>query len=549
MFDGRLWLRAGKQSIVWGKTELFRTTDQFNPQTLALSSLPSLEESRIALWSVRATWSFYDVGPLEDVRLEVAANLDDFEPIDLGRCGVPYTVWLVCGKTFGLWGHGFAGAGIAGRESAGRLVGRRRRASRSARASSSAGTASRSRSPTSGATRTSSRSTTSTEYERKVDPFTGRPLDVDGNPLVPGTPEAADLRRYPGNRQLFDVVCSATVGIAAGVFPTLGDRCLVDLVNSQEQVLLGFVTPAQRAHRGDRRQRLGHHRHQRRSAPGGAPPLRELNRDPADGVSGSPFGPRQGLGAFLTDQQEALFGCGPFYGTDCDIEGIDLFNAEASVLLQSFPQFEPGGPVATRYVPGQGTVVLPGARGPTEAGYSPYVDGCVGPGPVGCNAGDPGRTGPSASLLTNPLTGAAFRTELAAASYNFMMLLAGLGAEHRQRSRVRADAIRSAARSCAACSASPAPGAPRCARAATATSAAATSSGRAAPRSSSATRSATCSASRPTSRTTRRAPTGASKPPGSTGSPSASPASSAAGTASTPTTSRSRWIARPSSSS
>ena len=45
MFDSRLWLRVGKQSIVWGKTELFRTTDQFNPQDLALATLPSLEES------------------------------------------------------------------------------------------------------------------------------------------------------------------------------------------------------------------------------------------------------------------------------------------------------------------------------------------------------------------------------------------------------------------------------------------------------------------------------------------------------------------------
>ena len=67
-FDSRLWIRAGKQNIVWGKTELFRTTDQFNPVDLALASLPSLEESRIALWSVRGVWSFYDVGPLEDVR-------------------------------------------------------------------------------------------------------------------------------------------------------------------------------------------------------------------------------------------------------------------------------------------------------------------------------------------------------------------------------------------------------------------------------------------------------------------------------------------------
>ena len=39
-------MRLGLQNIVWGKTEVFRTTDQFNPQDLALSSLPTLEESR-----------------------------------------------------------------------------------------------------------------------------------------------------------------------------------------------------------------------------------------------------------------------------------------------------------------------------------------------------------------------------------------------------------------------------------------------------------------------------------------------------------------------
>ena len=42
---------------------------------------------------------------------------------------------------------------------------------------------------------------------------------------------------------------------------------------------------------------------------------------------------------FLTDEQEALLGCGPFYGTNCDIEGVDLMNTEASALMQSFPGF------------------------------------------------------------------------------------------------------------------------------------------------------------------------------------------------------------------
>ena len=53
LFESRLWARLGLQTTVWGKTELFRAQDQFNPQDLALSSLPSLEESRIALWGGR----------------------------------------------------------------------------------------------------------------------------------------------------------------------------------------------------------------------------------------------------------------------------------------------------------------------------------------------------------------------------------------------------------------------------------------------------------------------------------------------------------------
>ena len=113
-FDSRLWIRAGKQNVVWGKTELFRTTDQFNPVDLALASLPSLEESRIALWSVRGVWSFYDIGPLEDVRLEVAVNLDDIEPVDIGQCGEPFTALVACNKRTALWAHGVTGYALAG---------------------------------------------------------------------------------------------------------------------------------------------------------------------------------------------------------------------------------------------------------------------------------------------------------------------------------------------------------------------------------------------------------------------------------------------------
>ena len=114
LLDSRLWLRLGLQNIVWGKTELFRTTDQFNPQDLALASLPSLEESRIALWSARAVYSLYDVGPLEDVRVEFAANLDQFQNADIGACGEPFTPDLVCSLTTGLFAHGLLGLGVIG---------------------------------------------------------------------------------------------------------------------------------------------------------------------------------------------------------------------------------------------------------------------------------------------------------------------------------------------------------------------------------------------------------------------------------------------------
>jgi hypothetical protein len=433
MLGGRLWLRVGKQAIVWGKTELFRTTDQFNPQTLALSSLPSLEESRIALWSARATYSFYGVGPLEDVRLEVAANLDDFEPLEFGRCGQPYTIWLVCGKTFGLWSHGFAGIGLAGErhpesfwesqqglEFGARLEFRWDRFSFQVSDFWGYDDA-----PTVDSFH---------EYGRNVDIGTGRPLDVNGDPLLPTDSADAVLRLHPSNRQIFDVICSSTVGVATDALggddapEEIKEACLVDIVNGQFTLPAFPISPANAlsvALTGNASGRFvvgvlttGE---LQPIAPGS---LVELNKDPADGTGGGLFG-NQGLGAYLTNEQEALFGCGPFYGTGCDDDGIDLFNAEASVLLQAFPQFEVGGPVATRFVNGQ-LSTIPGARGPSDPLYSPLVDGCtsVTDSPLCASS----NNGTGADLLVDPKTGQRFRNELGAASYNFMILLAALGA-------------------------------------------------------------------------------------------------------------------------
>ncbi|HTY17746.1 MAG TPA: hypothetical protein VMH82_08460 [Myxococcota bacterium] len=428
MLDGRLWMRIGKQDIVWGKTELFRTTDQFDPQDLALSSLPSLEESRIALWSMRAVYSFYDVGPLEDVRLEFAANFDRFYPNDLGKCGEPYTIWLVCGKAFGLWGHGVSGVGIAGERRPPAGYQSIKGVEPGARVEFRYGRFSFQISDFWGYDDNPTIDYFNT-YSRNVDVNTGQPLDVNGHPLDPSAPGSV-LKLHPGNRQFFDLVCSVTVGIAAATIPALADDCLVDVPNDNTHDI-GFqgFAPAQALG-----QILGGSGFGAQIAYfiatgkfGGKLPLVQLNHDPDDGPGAGAF-PTTSLSSYLTTQQMALLGCGPFYGSNsnCDTDGIDLFNAEASVLLQSFPQFDPHGAIATRPVNGK-PVTLPGARGPGMQRYTPLQDGCVGPGPFGCNAGDDGRP-TSARQLTNPLTGQVFANELAAVSYNFLELVAALGA-------------------------------------------------------------------------------------------------------------------------
>jgi len=521
--QGRLWMRLGKQTIVWGKTELFRNTDQFNPQDLALASLPGLEESRIALWAARGTWSFYNVGKLEDVRLELALNFDDFEPADLGRCGEPFAFDLVCNLTFGYFAHGLVGAGLIGPdrppnpwddaeglEGGARLEWRYRRFS--FQLSNFYGFDD---------FPYPERAWT---YARNVDPFTGMPrrgtangpcttgdsrlekaclgrgdatilLDETGNPLrardwnrdgipddinndgVPDilhrfdpnpllrnsykngdvipTPEFERdvIANHHANQSLFAVTNAATVGAAgpdvdpalAGVGSFNGKEGPAPLISTVAQGASGLLAASSAAYNS--------------AANNGFIPavptlhLVGLHQQPgdiggplSDGGSGPFAVQNQALGQYLTPQQEALLGCGPFWAIDCDDDGIDLLNAEGSVLVQSWPGFDGtrgsvdgwrvdeglqpgtidfatqigGGPVATRWVDGR-LVHLPGSRGVVDEWgrpdpfYDPSVDGC---------SIDDGHPLCAGANILHPLTGTPFRSELAAVSWNLMMVIA-----------------------------------------------------------------------------------------------------------------------------
>lgn len=73
----------------------------------------------------------------------------------------------------------------------------------------------------------------------------------------------------------------------------------------------------------------------------------------------------------LTPEQEALIGCGPYWGTDCRRHGIDLYNVEATALQQSG--------ILARQIAGTSAIVLPGARSPYPSWPE---DGTVLPGPT-----------------------------------------------------------------------------------------------------------------------------------------------------------------------
>jgi hypothetical protein len=481
-FDSRLWVRAGKQNIVWGKTELFRTTDQFNPADLALATLPDLEEARIPLWSIRGVYSFYSLGPLEDVRLELAANLDDFEPSDIGRCGEPFTVFAACNKTTGLFFHGVTGFGVAGEHRPPNPWSNASGVEYGARLEFRYGRFSFQISDFFGyedlpyADRLS-------DYSRNVDPFSGRPRRAGASsPCTTGrepaclglapasgiTPDGTALNLSPENRQavldatpvnlqLFTMICSTSIGFNS-IDPTACGQSvfnsLANLLTSVKYERSAAKNPGEIPISSTLSNGLAGNTSAAnilRTLTGTPIPFVRLNADPCDAfrTDGCPakgqapvadFGPHPTfqrtltLNGALTDEQEALLGCGAFYGSDCEVDGVDFANTEASVFMESlvgspgtisatgwttlngFAQpgtvgFD-GGPAGTRYVPGMGAVPLPGARAPGEAGYDPLVDGTT------AGLVIPAAFGASA--------GQQLRTEMAAVSFNFQLLAAAL---------------------------------------------------------------------------------------------------------------------------
>jgi len=483
----RLWLRVGKQTIVWGKTELFRNQDQWNPTDVALGPLTSLEESRIPVFALRGIYSFYDVGPLQDVRLELATVFDKFEPQDLGICGEPFTPRPACDKGLGLWQHGITGAGIAGEHRPPKPWHDANGLEYGARVEFRWDRFSFSVSDYYGFEDVPTPRILF-EYSRNVDPRTGRPRRaMDRGDCVTGSepacllPENA-LFEHSANQQLFALVCGASVGAVSQVDP---GACGVSFWNSTRlpsdipngppthvaiwnNILAGSAVgveafdelvatgPAAKAAFHAQLLAINPSIRQAGLLVGIPTPLVDLNRDgpvppPPPGVD--PFTAvlwyGDALDVNLTQQQQALLGCGAFFATQCDLQGIDLLNAEASALFQAFPWIE-GTASNPDWLTTDAAVAQPGTAGFTggavctrfEAGRVFVLPGCLGPGMPGYDAAVDG----SVAGLVHPFTGQPFRSETAALSWNLLMLATALGCEPNTTDLSKCDPLRAFAR-------------------------------------------------------------------------------------------------------
>src|SRR5690606_10769351 len=220
-------------------------------------------------------------------------------------------------------------------------------------------------------------------FERNVDPLTGRPRRFGaGGPCITGAepaclpivsninPDGSSageivdpanrtnlLSNYASNMQQFTMICATSIGFNA-VDPTACGQSVfnsrrvlpaLELIATRDQAktLPTVATVLANALAGNRTASLT----VTAGFTGVPMPFVPLSEDPCDrffsdgmggctGVARTPHPFALGADTFslntvLTDEQEALLGCGPFWGTDCEADGIDLLNAEASVLLQS----------------------------------------------------------------------------------------------------------------------------------------------------------------------------------------------------------------------
>ena len=112
-----LFLKLGKQQVVWGRTDLFRVLDVINPVDYSRNNIyDELQDIRIPMWIAQAEYRMGGSDSMQDRNLQFVWNFDQFRPNNLGQCGTANVI-LDAGCFFrgmkNLWDNGGTVANFA----------------------------------------------------------------------------------------------------------------------------------------------------------------------------------------------------------------------------------------------------------------------------------------------------------------------------------------------------------------------------------------------------------------------------------------------------
>ena len=116
--DGKeLFLKLGRQQVVWGRTDLFRVLDVINPVDYSRNNIyDELQDIRIPMWILSAEYRMGAGESMQDRNIQLVWNIDKFRPDNLGQCGTPNVI-LDAGCFFrgmkNLWENGGTVANFA----------------------------------------------------------------------------------------------------------------------------------------------------------------------------------------------------------------------------------------------------------------------------------------------------------------------------------------------------------------------------------------------------------------------------------------------------
>lgn len=116
--DGKgLFVKVGKQQVVWGRTDLFRVLDVINPVDYSRNNIyDELSDIRIPMWIAQAEYRMGASETMQDRNLQFVWNFDKFRASNLGQCGSPNAI-LDAGCFFrgmaNLWDNGGTVANFA----------------------------------------------------------------------------------------------------------------------------------------------------------------------------------------------------------------------------------------------------------------------------------------------------------------------------------------------------------------------------------------------------------------------------------------------------